>query len=268
MRDAILKALDGSSSQNPVNVSTLDTLGDRQALSAALAALRDSGEINAAEVTRGGVCSALVWRTGIINPPIHGHFRDMPRLSEAVQAKKRAEVAAHLKNINEKEKEMHIGTSAVKREAASEVESLLPVTREQLCALVAVHPGIKRDDVMRRFVQPDGSNKRQAVKLITNAIAAGALRQNDADGVLTLHPGAKRREYHPQKAPHTPPAAAVAPAEPPRSQRSPDTQFGLMLSDTYHLHITVGDEVISLNPAQLQRLDQFLASVLPDGVRA
>lgn len=284
-RTAILNALAGSSSQKPVNVADLYPLGSLDDVEGMLHRLRDSGEINSAIVTRGGVTSALFWLTGVLHPTVKGQF---------VINKHTVEHA--------REKRLPIAAIASEPDKETNMTNTTPeFGRQAIYSLIVDQPGILLVDLIRATQEsfPDIEHKK-ILKTIDNmwrmakqirfdgegknrAFYANDAKKPAAIPVKTASPPIAKqpvcraehgtgREVKPAKKPVSPSPVIDKPfpAVPPtcaKKQVIEDDEFDLMLSDSNCLYISMGDEVFRLNPAQLARLDHFLARILTDGVR-
>ena len=291
MKAAILEALKGSHSQNPVRADDLIDLGVPGEVRSELESLFDNGDVNRAQITRKGISHYYYWLTGIINPPVHGHFRDKPRLSDAEAGKKRAEVAKHLKTINDKEKDMpRITTPAapikadakpVKTDKAPRHRSSGALSIDLLGQIIAT-PGISRVALVKFAAEkhPEAT-KSQFDKAIWDMV-------NTSKTVCFTGPASNRFYSATDKAQAhldhltTPVQKIIKPAKPEKPAKPvgcasrttvhemhptdtalpspvhPADTFNLMLSDENHLHLTVGDDVIMLKPDQTARLHTFL----------
>lgn len=158
---------------------------------------------------------------------------------------------------------------------------------------IVEHPGITKAALIKHAQQkcPDATEK-QINKTILNLIhASKRIRTEGGRGNYTYHlnTGVSQPQAKPTAsakparkaevgkvvigkeaaALRSDPAPSKTPAAPnmPKAAAPNDSHFTLMLSDENCLHISIGDEMFRLNPAQVARLDNFLARVFPDGVR-
>jgi len=68
LKSAIRTALAKTSSQAPVEVTTLYKFGNKVSVMAAINALVSTREVNVAQVTKGDITTTLCWLTGVIEP--------------------------------------------------------------------------------------------------------------------------------------------------------------------------------------------------------
>ena len=272
MKTAILNALAGSHGQNPVNVAELYKLGSIDDVEGMLHRLRDSGEINSAIVTRGGVTSALFWLTGVLHPTVKGQF--------VINKHTMADAA---KKVREAAIEVQPNTSILSKSDKDKENAMTNITqspefgRQAIYSLIVDQPGILLADLIRATQErfPDIPHKK-ILKTIDNMWRMAKQIRFDGEGKNRAFYAndAKKPAAIPVKTaspPEVKPAKSLPIAEKKAEQPAIDPvrqpEFSLMFSDENCLFINLGDEVFRLNPAQLARLDHFLARILTDGVR-
>lgn len=301
MKTAILNALTGSSSQKPVKVKHLMLLGKPLEVDATLTALRSSGEINSALITKNGVTQWMYWLTGVIDPSVRGMFViNQKRLIES-------RIQNPLKRADKVKPKTSEVTGAVCPGTGNPITAITPESipekeiamtntaqtnvfgRWEIYNLVVAQPGISHADLIRATQAqfPDVEPKKIS-KTIDNMWRMAKQIRFDGEGkdrlyyaneikkpaaapVKTASLPVKNQEAMPTPQSVLPVVTNQGPDDLPACTQPPliaDKSFSLMLSDENNLFISLGDEVFRLDPNQLARLDNFLGRVLPDGVRA
>ena len=282
LRAAILKALAGSSSQAYVAAKTLLGHGERAAVQVLLDEMFDGGEINTAAITHYGVCTQVYWLTGVVTPPVRGSFVIDGHTRAMAEKKYQQSLAAKIQpktSIITQEITMQTPAPVIVKKVPAPQgrmtrSRIFPTLCLDILTEVAAHPGIRRDQLLdfasKKY--PTAGNKKitkaiwDMVNVNKKLTQTGSVNERIYFASVRATPStvsvpAVRRTKPAPAAPSAPAAltpVVIAPAEP---------AFGLMLSDDYNLFITLDEEVIRLNPMQLQRLDTFMTRVFPDGVR-
>lgn len=289
----ILNLMAGSSSAKPMPFDTLveksgllpDTL--RNVLDQMANSMPAS--ICRATITRGSNTSEVYWPTGmvvlnrgpqgIVVNPLNSLHRQPPQRPELTAAK------------------VQPNTAKTEQENAMNTRGSKPSQINQaIYDKIVEHPGIGEQALIKHVlnvvlnadlkkVKKTIGNMRSVTKKIRAEGERGDYRyhlnteprqpctRKARVGKVVTGPDAAelRGDKGPTSVPTAPAGNVVSDTKDPEMKRAAypaEESFSLMLSDTYFLHISIGDEMICLNPAQLRRLDQFLGSVLPDGVRA
>lgn len=300
MKAAILNILTGSTGQKPVSGDVLMALGEKDAVTDAIGNLLDGRPpaINTARVMRDGVWSDMYWLTGGVEKFNLHAFRVTPSKPIAtVTSPQKVQKKTLIQKGEIMEKPSTEKKPQKKRLRSSSEMSL------KLLQKVIDHPGVSRVDLMAYAAMeyPEADTRRIAKSIWDMVNTSKTIRQqgplaervyfpiDQSKTAKPLSAAVKKSEVRPAVKPAVVrPEIKQAEAAPeikqavkqsaaaswelleksvrPAQQHGGSAEFHVMLSDENHLHLSIGDDVVMLKPAQTACLHRFLNRVSLGGV--
>jgi len=265
MKAAILNALKGTSGQHPFHRDQLEYLGKDAEVNDAITSLLAGRppSINTARVMRGGVWSDLYWLTGGVEKFNMRNFKIAPPkdITPVKPSEKKEDTMTRITSP--------AATATIKpRKYANGVISL-GILRQ-----IVEQPGISREALLEdaQASHPDVSYNKLTKCIWDLLNTSKTITQQGVLAKRVYFPTGEAQAYLDKhgRVGSLPTVKPATPAKPinVRADAIDAGEFSLMLSDDYSLFINLGDEVFRLDPAQVARLDRFMARVMPDGVRA
>lgn len=257
----LLTMLAGCNSQKPMAFdalvkasgllpSTLEILMEQMAHSTPMA-------INRATVTKDGRTQMMIWPTGVINHP--GRQMLIINQKQLLAARAAWEQQPRTAQVKPSASTLPIPSKEISMGAAP---SNLNTT---IYNKVVEHPGIGRDELVKFALQQvPGATEKQAKKTIVNLVySSGRIRLEGTHGKPVYYIA----EFDKRAAVPASPAVKKQEAKPAVRELS-DREFSLSLTDDNYMHLYLGEETVMLNPAQVERLQDFMGRITLTGNRA
>lgn len=251
LRDAILDALKGSSSQKPVQKKKLELVAGFERATAAqlheaLDALYQGRAINTCSGVKDGQSYTDYWLTGIVLPRDYGAFRIRPQHPappRSAPASPTAAVLQQIPSIHDKDHPM---------------EKLTGVTPAVIAAITAA-PGINFADLY-------GAVQKRLPALTEKKLKDNLYQMANAGKIASQGEGADRTYHLPGAKAEPAPAKAAAPKKSAKAQRprnpaasaAPDPELQIALREDGHLLIAAGAVSLALNEHHIQRVANFI----------
>lgn len=194
LKQAIRKALAGSSSQQPVDTKTLHKHGTKAQIDLALGEMYASREINTAMTLKGGVQSVQCWLTGAAGmAPTAFLYQYPPNSVVRVHARASSDTSFHSKTYQatvkptastspkqHKEQPMNTPTKRTSGNQPSELRNIL-------LDLITRRPGIAQAEIVSHALQvAPGTTQVKASKTLLNLVhSSKKLRTEGKRGSLT-----------------------------------------------------------------------------------